>query len=465
MKNAKAVDTDIIYGLHDKPPVLESTFAALQHLLAMFVGIITPPAIITGVLGFPIEMAAYVIAMTLFASGVSTFIQCRTFGPVGSGLLAVQGTSFTFLGTLLATGFAVKAAGGDHQAMLTTMLGVCFAGSFIEMAASRFLPYLKKIITPLVSGIVVTTIGLKLIKVGMTDIGGGYSSLKDGTYGSYENLGLAVLVLIIIIVLNRSKNKFIRMASIAIGLITGYIVAAALGRVDFSQLANIQIFAFPVPFKYGFFGFSWAAFIPMALLYLITTVEAIGDMTATSMISKQPIEGEQYIKTISGGVLGDGVNSALAAVFNTFPNTTFSQNNGVIQLTGVASRYVGMYVAGLLCIMGVFPIVGGVFKLIPSPVLGGATLIMFGTIAASGIKIIASSVIDRRGMMIMAISFGTGLGVAFMPDVLKNFPKIIQDIFGSAITTAGLTALLMNIVLPQSGMVAEEEEKKQQKIA
>jgi len=199
-------------------------------------------------------------------------------------------------------------------------------------------------------------------------------------------------------------------------------------------------------------------------IYLITTVESIGDLTATSMVSKQPIKGDKYFKTIAGGVLGDGVNSALAAIFNSFPNTTFSQNNGVIQLTGVASRYVGYYIALLLAIAGMFPIVAGIFSMIPNSVLGGATIIMFGTVAAAGIKIIASSVIDRRGMLIIAISLGTGLGVVFVPQILSNFPDMVQRIFGSAITTGGLTAIFLNIVLPRGGMMVEPVKEKPEQV-
>ncbi|MCG8572909.1 MAG: purine permease [Spirochaetes bacterium] len=447
---------DVIYGLEDHPPVIESIFAALQHLLAIFVGIVTPPIIICGALQLPPQMTAFVINMALFASGVSTFIQCRRiplgkFGYIGSGLLSIQGTSFTFLGTIIAMGLSVIGTGGTPETALTTIFGVCFFGAFIEMFFSRFLRFLKKIITPIVSGIVVTLIGLSLIRVGITDMAGG-TWLHDNipeAWGTYQKLGLAALVLITIVILNRSSNKWLRMSSIVIGLIVGYIVAAVFGLVDFAKLKNISIVALPIPFRYGMFRFSWPHFIPMALLYLITTVESIGDLTATSMVSGEPIEGDVYMKRISAGVLGDGFNSALAAVFNSFPNTTFSQNNGVIQLTGVASRYVGMYIAGFLCLVGMFPIVGGLFSIIPPPVLGGATIIMFGTVAAAGIKIIASHVINRRGVTIIALSFGMGLGVMMVPDVLKNFPQIVQTIFGSAITTGGLTAILLNIILPR----------------
>ena len=229
----------------------------------------------------------------------------------------------------------------------------------------------------------------------------------------------------------------------------GYIVASFLGLVQFGRISSLGIFTAPIPFKFGF-HISWAHVIPMMLLYLITTVESIGDLTATSMVSGEPIEGDLYMERISGGVFGDGVNSAIAAIFNSFPNTTFSQNNGVIQMTGVASRRVGFWIAGMLVLLGLFPIVGGLFSIIPNSVLGGATIIMFGTVAASGIRIIASSDIDRRGVLIMAISFGLGLGVAFRPELLGIFPSTVKQIFGSAITTGGLTAILLNIVLPRT---------------
>ena len=441
--------SDVIYGLTDKPPVLDSVFAALQHLLAIFVGIITPTLIIGGVLGLGKEVP-YLISMSLIVSGVATFIQVKRVGPIGSGLLSIQGTSFAFLSSILAAGFIVKNQGGGPREILAVIYGICFLGAFIEMFLSRILHHLRKVITPIVTGIVVTTIGLSLIKVGVTDMAGGQWLLdnKPEFFASFENLGLAFLVLIVIILMNRSKNQFLRMSSIVIGLVVGYIVSIFLGKVDLSGLKDLPVISVPIPFKYGF-GFNWAAFIPIAFIYLITTIESIGDLTATSMVSGEPIEGDLYIKRIKGGILGDGVNSALAATFNTFPNTTFSQNNGVIQLTGVASRYVGIYIAGFLVILGLFPVIGGVFQQMPKPVLGGATIIMFGTVAAAGIKIIASQPIDRRAMMIMAISFGLGLGVQLVPAFLNQMPVIIQRVFGSPITTGGLVAIVSNIVLPK----------------
>ncbi|OQY32754.1 MAG: xanthine permease XanP [Spirochaetaceae bacterium 4572_59] len=450
MSDAQQLKADLIFNLEDKPSVGKAFFAALQHMMAIFIGIVTPAIVISGVLGFSTELSAYLVSMSLFVSGIATFIQCKTFGPVGSGLLSIQGTSFTFLSLCIGIGFAVKGAGGTENEMLAAIFGTCLIASPVEMIFSRFIPLLKKIITPLVSGIVVTLIGMSLIKVGLTDIGGGawLLSNKPEFFASPQNLILAGIVLVTVIVFNRSQNKWLRMGAIVFGLVVGYVVAAFMGKVNFSTISSLKPIALPIPFRFGF-SISWAHIIPMALLFLITTVESIGDLTATSMISGEPVEGDIYVKRISGGVLGDGINSAIAAIFNSFPNTTFSQNNGVIQMTGVASRYVGFWISGLLVIFGLFPIVGGLFSIIPNAVLGGATLIMFGTVAASGIRIIASSIIDRRGVIIMAISFGLGMGVVFVPEILQHFSPFMKSVFSSAITTGGLTAIFLNIVLPR----------------
>ncbi|MBN2656714.1 MAG: purine permease [Spirochaetales bacterium] len=447
----RKIATDMIYRLNDKPPVAQSFFAALQHMMAIFIGIITPPVVIGGALGLTPDLKAFIISMALFASGISTFIQIKKIGPIGSGLLSIQGTSFTFLTLSIGIGLSVLAGGGTQEQALGTIFGVCIIASPVEMIFSRFIPLLKKIITPLVSGIVVTLIGMSLIKVGITDIGGGQWLLdnKPELFANPVNLMLAGIVLVVVILFNRSSNKWFRMGAVVFGLVVGYTVAAFMGKVNFSSISTLKIITAPIPFRFGF-HIAWGYVIPMALLYLITTVESIGDLTATSMISGEPFEGDLYIKRISGGVLGDGVNSAIAGIFNSFPNTTFSQNNGVIQMTGVASRYVGYWIAGLLVLMGMFPIVGGLFSVIPNSVLGGATIIMFGTVAASGIRIIATNTINRRGVLIMALSFGLGLGVVFVPQILSHAPSIIKQIFGSAITTGGLTAIFLNIVLPRS---------------
>jgi xanthine permease XanP len=440
---------DVIYRLDDRPPIAEACVAAIQHVLAVFVGIITPPLIIAGALGLGLPDASYVVSMSLMVSGAATFVQVRRLGPVGSGLLSIQGTSFSFLGPIIAAGGGVLAASGDVRAALALVFGVCLAGSFVEMVASRALRHARRVVTPLVTGVVVTLIGLTLIKVGIETACGGPAARDDGSFGSLRNLGLAALVLTVIVVANRSRNRYLRMGSIFVGLAAGYLASMALGLVDFDRLGGLDPFTVPLPFKYGL-GFSWAAFFPIALIYLITAIETVGDLTATSSVSDEPIEGDLYLERVQGGVLGDGVNSLLAAVFNTFPNTTFSQNNGVIQLTGVASRYVGFLIAGMLVLLGLFPAVAGLFQIMPPAVLGGATLLMFGTVAAAGIRIIASQALGRRSMLILAVSLGLGLGVTFAPDAVSQLPGALKDVLASGIATGGLTAIVLNVALPRS---------------
>lgn len=427
----------LIYGLEDRPPLRDTLFAALQHLLAIFVAIITPPLIIAGALKLDLETTGFLVSMALFVSGIATFVQCRRVGPIGCGLLCIQGTSFSFIGPIISAGFA----GG-----LPAVFGATIAGSVVEILVSRVLKYMRRIITPLVSGIVVTLIGLSLIKVGITACGGGEVAKAAGTFGAVEYVGLAALVLGLIIFFNRSSNHYLRMSSIVIGLAIGYVVSWAMGMVNFSDIQSFGSLNIPIPFRYGV-SFDLSAIISLGLVYLITAIEAYGDITANSMISGQPVEGEKFMKRAQGGILADGFNSAVAGMFNSFPNSIFAQNNGMIQLTGVASRYVGYFIAGMLVLLGLFPAVGLIFSLMPEPVLGGATLLMFGTVAAAGVRIIASQNINRKATLVIAISFSFGLSVELVPEILAQLPETVRNIFSSGITTGGVAAILSNALI------------------
>ncbi|ELV8803217.1 uracil-xanthine permease family protein [Vibrio vulnificus] len=450
--------TDLIYQLNDRPPLPQTLFAALQHLLAMFVAVITPSLIICQALGVSAEQTNTIISMSLFASGISSFIQIRTFGPIGSGLLSVQGTSFNFLGPIIGAGLALKAGGASVESMMAAIFGTILVASFAEILLSRVLEYARRIITPLVSGIVVTLIGLTLIQVGLVSMGGGYAALGDGTFGSLDKLALAGTVLGLIVLLNRAKNPYVRVASIVIAMLVGYVMAYFMGMVDTRQASSSSaLVALPIPMQFGL-SFDWSLFIPLVLIFLITALEAIGDITATSEVSGEPVKGPVYMKRIKGGVLADGLNSAIAAVFNSFPNSTFSQNNGVILLTGVASRYVGYFIAGMLVLLGLFPGVASFVQLIPEPVLGGATIVMFGTIAAAGVRIISRVDLDRRAILIMALSFSMGLGIAQKPEILQFMPEFIKSIFSSGVAAGGITAIVLNLLLPEK-LQDEQEEK------
>ncbi|EKO3708016.1 uracil-xanthine permease [Vibrio metschnikovii] len=448
--------SELIYQLNERPPLPQTLFAAIQHLLAMFVAVITPSLIICQALGVPADQTNTIISMSLFASGLSSFIQIRTFGPIGSGLLSIQGTSFNFLGPIIGAGLALKAGGADIATMMAAIFGTILVASFAEILLSRVLQFAQRIITPLVSGIVVTLIGLTLVQVGLVSIGGGYSALSDGSFGSLDKLALAGTVLALIVILNRARNPYIRVASIVIAMLVGYIMAYLLGMVDTTQRPQSSLIALPIPMQYGL-SFDWSLFIPLVLIFLITALEAIGDITATSEVSGEPVKGPVYMKRIKGGVLADGINSALAALLNSFPNSTFSQNNGVILLTGVASRYVGYFIAAMLMLLGLFPSVASFVQLIPEPVLGGATIVMFGTIAAAGVRIISRVELDRRAILIMALSFSMGLGIAQKPEILQFMPEIIKSIFSSGVAAGGITAILLNLLLPEHSTRQESE--------
>jgi xanthine permease XanP len=437
-------NNDILYGLDDKPPVGHCVTAAIQHVMACFIGIITPTLIIGNVLDLQAEIP-YLVSMALMVSGISTFIQAKKFGPIGSGLIAVQGTSFTFISALLAAGFMVKNQGGSNEDILALMFGICFWGALVEIILSRFIDKIKSVITPLTTGIVITTIGITLIKVGMTDLAGGFGAAD---FAALDNLILGTMVLLIVIALNASSIPMLRLSAIFIGMLVGSILAWWQGLIDFASMVALPLVSLPMPFKYGI-DFQWDVFIPIALIYFLSAIETAGDLTANSLFCRQPISGPIYLKRIKGGILADGLNSMLAAVFNNFPNTTFGQNNAVIQMTGVASRHVAFYIAGFLVLLGIFPVIGAFIQLMPKAVLGGATLVMFATIAVAGLNILTSEPIDRRKSLIIASSLGLGLGVMMVPEILINLPTLAKNILSSSVTVAGFSAIILNLLLPE----------------
>ncbi|MDN7995718.1 xanthine permease XanP [Burkholderia multivorans] len=439
---------DLVYGPNDRPAPMVAFVAALQHLLAIIVPIVTPGLLICQALGVSSHDTTLIVSMSLVISGIATFVQCKRFGPLGAGLLIVQGTSFNFVGPLIAGGSLMVKQGAPVETVMAAIFGVVIAGSFVEMGVSRILPFVKRLITPLVTGIVVLLIGLTLIKVGLISMGGGYGAMAKGTFASAQNLTLSCLVLGTIILLNRVPVVWVRSTALVIALAIGYAAAAFLGRLDFTGMHQAAVFQVPTPLHFGI-GFSWSLFVPMLIIYLVTSLEAIGDVTATSKISKEPVEGPVWMQRIKGGVLVNGANSLLAGVFNTFPSSVFAQNNGVIQITGVASRYVGIWIAAMLVVLGLFPVVAGALQAVPEPVLGGAAMVMFGAVAASGINILAGIQLDRRALLIIAVSLALGLGVSQVPDILNSLPHALKNVLESGVATGGICALVMNWFLPE----------------
>ncbi len=320
---------DLIYGLNDKPPLRLSIFVALQHVLAVFVGIVTPPALIARILALPSADGAFLVSMALLASGIGTILQTKQLGRWAPAFSAFRAPALCLSPPIVSLAGALMAEGGSHEHALGTVFGVCLVAALVQLLLGPFIRSASRIITPLVMGIVVTLIGLTLVSVGITSVGGGFEAKHDGTFGSPGNLGLAALVIAVIVVMSSSRREWLRILSVVVGLATGYIVAGLAGKVSFADLAALPWFAAPTPFHYGL-GFRATALLPFAFLYLMSAIESLGDITATSLLTGEPIEGPRYLVRLRGGVLADGVSSMLAAVLNSFPSTTFAQNNGVI---------------------------------------------------------------------------------------------------------------------------------------
>jgi len=437
------------YGLDAPVGPVAAALVGLQHVLAMFVGIVTPPLIVSGVLGLDTATTGFLVSMALFVSGITTFVQVRRFGPFGSGLLSVQGTSFTFVPLAIQAG----GAGG-----LPLIFGMTLAAAPVEMLMSRFIGFARRLFPPVVTGSVVMLIGMSLIRVGMTDLAGGFGAPD---FGSPGNLGLGLLVLATIVALHRFGRGFVCTISIALGLVAGYLVALALGRVDLAPVAAAGWFTVPRPLAHGL-AFDVRYLLPWLIGYLVTTIESIGDLSATSAVSREPVEGPVFVRRLQGGVLADGLGSCVAGLFSTMPNTTFSQNNGVIGLTGVASRRAGFAVAGLLVILGLFPKLAALVSVMPKPVLGGATLVMFATVAVAGLRIVARDGLGTRNGFILALALALGLGLTMVPDAVARIESVevesealrlllpaLKVLAQSGLAVGALTATLLNLLLPR----------------
>ncbi|QGM80318.1 nucleobase:cation symporter-2 family protein [Otariodibacter oris] len=431
----------LLYSINDKPPFGLTLLLAAQHLLAALGGIIAVPLVIGNVLKLPAEDTIVLVNAALLVSGVVTIIQSRGIGIIGLRLPSVMGTSFTFVAAALAIGFNEGVSG---------ILGASLVGSLVMIIGSFFMPYVRKLFPPVVTGVVVMIIGLSLIPVAVDWFAGGQKT--DPNYADPANLAMATFVLVIVVVLVQWGKGIFAAAAIVIGIMVGYVVALALGWIDFSNVENANLFALPQPFHFGL-SFPISGIIGMSIAYLVTIVESSGNFLALGNATNTEITG----KHLRGGVLCDGLGSAFAAIMSTTPFSSFSQNIGVISLTGVASRYVVTTMGVLLVLAGLFPVLGALVVSIPMPVLGGAGLMMFAMIITAGIQMLDKVERSKRNGLIMAISIGCGLAVTTRPELLHKLPEFLQEILGSGITVGSLLALILNLVLPHEK--AEVKEK------
>ncbi|ELZ61154.1 MULTISPECIES: uracil-xanthine permease family protein [unclassified Haloferax] len=432
-------DSVVLYDIEDRPPLSEAVPLGIQHVLAMFLGNVAPPLILAGAVGSVSGQTTFLVQMALIVAGAATLVQAFPVGPVGARLPIVMGTSFAFLGPLIGIG---------QQFGIAAVFGASLLAAPVELVMGVTLDRFQKYFPPLVTGIVVMLIGLTLIPTGMNYAAGASAGPSAAGYGSFANLGLAGLVLVVTVVLNQFFAGFLRVISVFVGIVVGYVAAIALGMVDFTAVATAGWITVPTPLRFGL-EFPPSAVLTVAFLYVITGLETIGDISGTvSATGRNPTR-----KEFRGGLVADAVMSAFAALFNALPNTSFSQNVGLVSFTGVASRYVVGIGGVVLVVLGFVPKVGAVVSVMPDAVLGGGALILFAMIFSSGARIITQNVtLDHRNSTILALSMAFGLGVAFRPEVLQNFPAEVQTLFGSALVTGGFTALALNVVLPGGGV-------------
>ena len=422
------------YPVDSKPPFGLTLLLALQHLLAALGGIIAVPLVIGNVLKLPTPDTIVLVNAALLVSGIVTIIQCRGIGPIGLRLPSVMGTSFTFVAAALAIGFSEHGVAG--------ILGASLVGSLVMIIGSFFMPYVRKLFPPVVTGVVVVMIGLSLIPVAVDWFAGGQKG--DVNYADPANLAMATFVLVLVVILVQWGKGIFSAAAIVIGMMVGYVVALTLGWINFEAVKNAEIVAIPQPLHFGL-AFPISGIIGMSIAYLVTIVESSGNFLALGNATKTEITGRH----LRGGVLADGLGSALAAIMSTTPFSSFSQNIGVISLTGVASRHVVTVMDVLLIFAGIFPWFGALIVSIPSPVLGGAGLMMFAMIIAAGIQMLDKVERSKRNGLIIAISIGCGLAVTTRPELLDKLPSFFKEVFGSGITVGSVLALVLNLILPK----------------
>lgn len=425
----------LIYQLDGRAKLTEAVPLGLQHVLAMFVGNVTPLIIISNTLGLDPQIKTSLIQCAMFVSGLVTLIQCYPLGPIGAKLPIVMGTSFGFVPAATAIGVKYGMSG---------ILGACLVGAIFQMLVGGLvLKRIRKYFPPVVTGIVVLTMGIALLPTGVNYFAGGVGAAD---FASPSNLLLGTIVLITVIFFKQYTKGMLSISSVLIGLVVGYLVAIPMGKIDFSSLSDAAFLSIPVPFKLGF-EFHVDAIIAMIFVYMVSTVETIGDTTA---IANSGLGREASEKEIVGAILADGIGSLIGAVFSVLPNTSFGQNVGIVAMTKIVNRFVVATGAFILIIAGIFPKVGALISLMPSSVLGGASIVMFSMIVVSGIKLITTDKLTERNAMIIAVSLGFGLGVAYVPGFFDAFPESIQLIFGESKTVLpAILAVILNIVLPK----------------
>ena len=412
----------------------------LQHLLAMFVSNVTPSIIIAGAAGFAFGGAdmVFLIQMAMLFAGVATLFQTIGMGPVGARLPVMQGTSFAFVPIMIGV---VKTSG------MAALMGSIIVAGLFHAALGTFVGRIRHWFPPLVTGMVITAIGLYLLPVGIRYAAGGAADfqINNPAWGDLSRWGLAIIVIVVALGFKFFTKGMTSTAAILIGLVAGYLAGIATGAVNFGGVAKASWFAIPMPFQYGI-EFNMAAILGMCLISIVSAIETVGDISG---IAKGGANREATDKELAGGTYADGLGSAIAGIFGGLPNTSFSQNVGLISMTGVMSRSVVTASALMLIACGLVPKIGAVVAAMPISVLGGGVILMFGMVISAGIKMLADVDWNRRNMMILAISMSVGLGLQQVPKSMQHLPDNLEMLAVSGLLPVAVLAVVLNLVLPK----------------
>lgn len=434
-------DISNIYQLEGRVPVGRAIPFGLQHILAMFVANIAPIIIVAGACGLTASDTAMLIQSAMIIAGIGTMIQLYPVWRLGSGLPIVMGISFTFVSVFCFVGPSYGYG---------AIIGATLVGGILEGILGLFAKYWTKLITPVVAASVVTSIGFSLLSVGASSFGGG-SGAED--FGSAPNLILGGITLVCCLVFNIVAKSYWKQLSVLFGLIVGYIVAVFMGMVDFSGISGAGVIALPslMPFKPEFHP---GAIVSVFLIFLVSATETIGD---TSALASTALGRNAEQKETSGSIACDGFISALSSVFGCLPITSFSQNIGLVAMTKVVNRFTILMGALIMILAGLFPIFGAFLATLPEAVLGGCTIMMFGTIVVSGIQMISRCGYTQRNISIVALSLSVGIGFTQVPEIFSIFPQIIQNVFAeNCVAVVFLVAIVLNLVLPENMEAAGE---------
>ena len=434
MNKPKNSSIDNIYTLDGRVPIGKAVPFGLQHILAMFVANIAPIIIVTGACGLTESQTAMMIQSAMLIAGIGTLIQIFPIWRIGSGLPIVMGISFTFVSILCFIG-ATYGYG--------TVMGAVLVGGLIEGVLGLFAKYWTKIISPIVAASVVTAIGFSLLSVGASSFGGGSGSEN---FGSAQNWILGTVTLLACILFNLFAKSYFKQLSVLFGLIVGYILAVCMGMIDFSAMTDTPILAVPrfLPFQ---MEFNPNAIITVVLIFLVSATETIGDTWA---LASSGLKRDVTAKETAGAIACDGILSSISSLFGCLPITSFSQNVGLVAMTKVVNRFTIATGAIIMILAGIFPIFGAILATLPDAVLGGCTLMMFGTIVISGIQMIGKCGFTQRNIMIAALSLSIGLGFTQVPEVFHIFPQMVQNVFAqNCVAVVFVVAIVLNLVLPK----------------